>query len=254
MIDPEPTLASRSGAVSQKSCGASKIRASPSSRSSTGTSWPTPRSVEEDPGVALALTDDFHSFERLGLVMQPDDKDAALLPRRINGSFALLHRPIDGLGRARLDLLFSRTCATGVATSSCCPARRGGVVGCQPRRLVATAHRDVARVAHAVSRRPANRRRVSVSTGRGAVGSRDRRALPSSRRFLDLRARGAVRTRGRRRLRHVPVRLHAGADGDTINLYYGAADTSVAMATGSVRQLLDWLETARSGWAEGRCG
>ena len=40
------------------------------------------------PGVALALTEDFHSFERLGLVMQPDDKDAALLPRRINGSFA----------------------------------------------------------------------------------------------------------------------------------------------------------------------
>lgn len=35
------------------------------------------------PGVALALTEDFHSFERFGLVMQPDDKDAALLPHRI---------------------------------------------------------------------------------------------------------------------------------------------------------------------------
>jgi len=30
-------------------------------------------------------------------------------------------------------------------------------------------------------------------------------------------------------------------DGDTINLYYGAADTSIALAQGSVRQLLDWL-------------
>ena len=29
------------------------------------------------PGVALALTDDFHQFDRYGLVMQPDDKDAA---------------------------------------------------------------------------------------------------------------------------------------------------------------------------------
>jgi predicted GH43/DUF377 family glycosyl hydrolase len=33
-----------------------------------------------------------------------------------------------------------------------------------------------------------------------------------------------------------------GTDGDAINLYYGAADTSVAMATGSINQLLDWLD------------
>jgi len=30
--------------------------------------------------------------------MQPDDKDAALLPRRINGCFALLHRPVTDRG------------------------------------------------------------------------------------------------------------------------------------------------------------
>src|SRR5687767_15656229 len=46
------------------------------------------------PGVSLALTEDFIHFERLGMVMQPDDKDAALLPRRIDGMFALVHRPI----------------------------------------------------------------------------------------------------------------------------------------------------------------
>jgi len=46
------------------------------------------------PGVALALTEDFRTFERLGLVAQPDDKDAALLPRRVDGNFALLHRPM----------------------------------------------------------------------------------------------------------------------------------------------------------------
>jgi predicted GH43/DUF377 family glycosyl hydrolase len=32
------------------------------------------------------------------------------------------------------------------------------------------------------------------------------------------------------------------ADGDTINLYYGAADTSIALATGSIRELLRWLD------------
>src|SRR6202171_3128241 len=37
------------------------------------------------PGVSLALTKDFRSFERYGVIMPPDDKDTALLPRRING-------------------------------------------------------------------------------------------------------------------------------------------------------------------------
>src|ERR1700704_3368115 len=50
------------------------------------------------PGVALALTKDFREFERYGLVMQPDDKDAALLPRRIDGNFALIHRPVADSG------------------------------------------------------------------------------------------------------------------------------------------------------------
>jgi len=31
-------------------------------------------------------------------------------------------------------------------------------------------------------------------------------------------------------------------DVDTVNLYYGAADTSICLATGSVRGMLDWLE------------
>lgn len=31
-------------------------------------------------------------------------------------------------------------------------------------------------------------------------------------------------------------------DGDQINLYYGAADTSVALATGSIAHLLRWLD------------
>ena len=31
-------------------------------------------------------------------------------------------------------------------------------------------------------------------------------------------------------------------DGDTISLYYGAADSSIALAHGSVRSLLHWLD------------
>ena len=50
------------------------------------------------PGVSLALTNDFRSFERFGVIMSPDDKDAALLPRRIDGHWALIHRPMTPLG------------------------------------------------------------------------------------------------------------------------------------------------------------
>jgi predicted GH43/DUF377 family glycosyl hydrolase len=42
-----------------------------------------------------------------------------------------------------------------------------------------------------------------------------------------------------------------GADGDTVHIYYGAADSSVALATGSIRHMLSWLD-ANSGQAERR--
>ena len=33
-----------------------------------------------------------------------------------------------------------------------------------------------------------------------------------------------------------------GTDGDTVHLYYGAADSCMALATGSIRSLLAWLD------------
>src|SRR5262245_54530490 len=41
------------------------------------------------PLVSLAMTKDFKEFERQGVVMPPEDKDAALFPRRFNGRWAL---------------------------------------------------------------------------------------------------------------------------------------------------------------------
>ncbi|MBN2037494.1 MAG: hypothetical protein JW768_12195, partial [Chitinispirillaceae bacterium] len=52
--------------------------------------------TREGPGVALALTEDFHAFERYGEIMSPEDKDAALLPWRIGEYWALIHRPVNG--------------------------------------------------------------------------------------------------------------------------------------------------------------
>lgn len=42
---------------------------------------------------ALAVTDDFTRVERLGIVFSPDNRDVCLFPRRIAGSYWCLHRP-----------------------------------------------------------------------------------------------------------------------------------------------------------------
>ncbi|KPK83445.1 MAG: glycosidase [Phycisphaerae bacterium SM23_33] len=48
---------------------------------------------EGGPLVALATTKDFRSFRRLGPIMAPDDKDAALFPVRFGRRWAMIHRP-----------------------------------------------------------------------------------------------------------------------------------------------------------------
>ena len=49
---------------------------------------------EGGPIVSLAITRNFKTFARLGGMLPPEDKDACLFPRRFNGRFALIHRPI----------------------------------------------------------------------------------------------------------------------------------------------------------------
>jgi len=34
-----------------------------------------------------------------------------------------------------------------------------------------------------------------------------------------------------------------GADGDSLHIYYGAADSCIALATASIRALLTWLDS-----------
>jgi predicted GH43/DUF377 family glycosyl hydrolase len=59
------------------------------------------------PLVSLAVTRDFRHFQRLGPAMPPEDKDAALFPRRIDGRWALIHRPTPLAGPAHIWLAFS---------------------------------------------------------------------------------------------------------------------------------------------------
>jgi len=52
---------------------------------------------QDGPSVSLALTTDFEAFERMGTILPPVDKDASLFPRKINGKWILIHRPITPL-------------------------------------------------------------------------------------------------------------------------------------------------------------
>jgi predicted GH43/DUF377 family glycosyl hydrolase len=194
------------------------------------------------PGVSLALTKDFHSFERFGVIMPPEDKDAALLPRRIGGRWALIHRPMTALG-AHMWISYSPDLRHWGSHKIILEARRGGwwdanKIGlCSP--PIETA-KGWLMIYHGVRQT--------------ASGSIYRLGLA----LFDLERPDVCLQRGDswifgpeahyERCGDVndvvfPCGQTIGEDGDSINLYYGAADSCIALATGSIRALLAWLET-----------
>ena len=61
------------------------------------------------PTVFLATTEDFHTVERIGIVVAPEDKNAALLPERVGGEWILFHRPTSHFATARPGISLSRS-------------------------------------------------------------------------------------------------------------------------------------------------
>ncbi len=60
-----------------------------------GGRWYVNYTAVSDLGIAtaLAVTDDFMTVERLGIIHAPDNRDVCLFPRRIGGHYWCLHRP-----------------------------------------------------------------------------------------------------------------------------------------------------------------
>lgn len=63
---------------------------------------------EPGPCVYLATTTDFTSIDSGRVAMPPEDKNAALFPRRIDGDWLLLHRPVS-VARGAADIWLSRS-------------------------------------------------------------------------------------------------------------------------------------------------
>jgi len=58
-------------------------------------------------GIKLIGTKSFSAFRRIGQVLEPENKNASLFPRRIKDLFALIHRPTVG-GRPYIAVSFSK--------------------------------------------------------------------------------------------------------------------------------------------------
>jgi predicted GH43/DUF377 family glycosyl hydrolase len=194
------------------------------------------------PGVSLALTKDFRSFERYGVIMSPEDKDAALLPRRIGGRWALVHRPMTALG-AHMWISYSPDLRHWGSHKIILEARRGGwwdanKIGlCSP--PIETA-KGWLMIYHGV------RQTASGSIYRLGLALFDLEEPTVCLQRGDSWIFGpeAPYERGGDVKDVVfPCGQTIGADGDTINLYYGAADSSIALATGSIRCMLSWLDS-----------
>jgi predicted GH43/DUF377 family glycosyl hydrolase len=193
------------------------------------------------PGVSLALTKDFRTFERYGVVMSPEDKDAALLPRRIGGLWALIHRPMTTLG-VHMWISYSPDLRYWGDHKLMLLARRGAwwdanKIGLSPP-PIETARGWLA-LYHGV------RHTASGALYRLGLALFDidhpEKCLSRGESWIfgpeaDYERSGDVRDVV------FPCGYTLGADGDAINLYYGAADSCIALARGSVRSLLEWLD------------
>jgi predicted GH43/DUF377 family glycosyl hydrolase len=195
----------------------------------------------EGPGVALALTEDFNTFERFGEIMSPEDKDAALLPYRIGEYWALIHRPVSSQ-KGNIWISYSSDLRHWGSHKLMLESRRGSwwdanKIGLSPPPIETS--RGWLVIYHGVK-----------ITGAGCIY---RLGLA----LFDLQTPEKCLKRGDQwvfgpeepyeRQGDVdnvvfPCGYTVHADGDSIYLYYGAADSSIALATGSISAMLEWLE------------
>lgn len=200
------------------------------------------------PGIALATTKDFRSCERLGLVQRPEDKNGALLPRRVKDEWILFHRPSTVIGsRADVWLSRSKDLRSWSSPEPVLASREGGWwdsarVGIGPPPLETEAGWLV--IYHGV------RQTVAGSLYRAGLA------------LLDLEEPGKLLRRcsewvlGPETTYELmgdvpgvvfPCGLIRVEGTDELHLYYGAADTCVAMATASLPRVLEYLQSCPPG-------
>jgi predicted GH43/DUF377 family glycosyl hydrolase len=195
----------------------------------------------DGPGVALAFTEDFHNFERYGVIMSPEDKDAALLPHRIGGNWALIHRPVSA-PTAHMWISYSPDLRHWGDHKMMLESRLGAwwdanKIGLSPPPIETPQGWLV--IYHGV------RQTAAGAIYRLGLALFD---LQKPERCLKRGAEWVFGPEEPYELRGdvdnvvFPCGYTIAPDGDTVHIYYGAADTSIGLATGSVSSMLKWLE------------
>ena len=196
---------------------------------------------EGGPVVSLVITKTFQTFARLGALLPPEDKDACLFPRRFKGRFTLIHRPIVR-GEAHMWISFSPDLKHWGDHRALIRTRPG--------------YWDCHRVGLACQ---------PIETSEGWLlfyhGVRDTAAGDIYRvglALLDLEEPWKVLRRSdawilgpREPYERVgdvsdvvfPTGAVADEEKDTLSLYYGAADCTVAVATASLRQTIEYAKS-----------
>jgi predicted GH43/DUF377 family glycosyl hydrolase len=196
---------------------------------------------EGGPLVSLARTQDFKKIERLGPVTPPDDKDAALFPVRFDGRWAMVHRPraADPAQYAHIWLSFSPDLKHWGDCRVLLRARRGGwwdarKIGLSPPPIrtdegwLLIYHGVRTTAAGAIYRLglalldPHDPAKILRRADEWVFGPRE-----------DYEMQGDVD--------HVVFPCGAVTQGDEIRLYYGGADTCIALATATLSEVLDRL-------------
>jgi predicted GH43/DUF377 family glycosyl hydrolase len=196
------------------------------------------------PRIALASTEDFRRIDRIGTAMPPDDKDASLLSRHINGQFVLMHRPSSPM-TSRADIWLSRSVdLRSWSVPEPVLAARPGLawdsvrIGMGPPPLdTPYGWLGVYHGIKQVAERPVYRAGLVLL-------DRDepQRVLHRSRGWI-LAPTSSYERLGDAPNVVFPTGLVADPANDQLRLYYGAADTVVAMATGRLSEVLDYLRT-----------
>lgn len=177
--------------------------------------------------------------------MSPDDKDAALLPRRFDGKWALIHRPLTNIG-AHVWMSDSPDLEHWGKHRIVLQARRGSwwdanKIGlCTP--LIETPDGWLM-IYHGVRMSPAG---CLYRLGLALLDLNDPATCLCRGKEWVFGPEAPYERQGDVANVVFPCGCTVGADGDTLRFYYGAADTCIAVAESRISTMLDWLACHRA--------
>ena len=198
------------------------------------------------PLVSLAMTPDFRTARRLGPVMPPEDKDAALFSRRFDGRWAMIHRPSPLRGGAHMWLSFSPDLRHWGDHTLLLEARDGawwdaGKIGLGPPPLETSAGWLIMyHGVHATADGPIYRAGLALldrDDPRVVLGRMDEWAFGPAAPYEIIGDVGRV---------VFPCGWTLDDAGDRLSVYYGAADQVVGLAMASLREILRRIGAAAS--------